>query len=544
MDENGILGERIKVTQLKDRPMRAAAYCRVSTDKEDQANSLESQKKYFKRYIGENPNWTFCGIYADDGISGTDTKNREAFGRMIEDAREGKFDLIITKEISRFARNIVDSLVYTRELRKIGVGVLFLNDSVYTMDNDGELRIALMAAIAQEESRKTSERVKWGQRRQMEKGVVFGRDMLGYDVRDGRLIINEEGAETVRRIFHKFLDEGKGARRIAQELSKEGAGTSEYMKEWSYTNILRILRNEKYCGDLIQQKTYTPDYLTHCKKLNRGEREKVIIRNHHRGIISRERFEQAQRELERRSRVSGGERCMQSGYALSGKIVCGETGKVFIRRQRRKKDGSLSVSWVCGARRGGKDSLSRCVEGCGLFSVKEEEIRDMVMKAARETLEGREDKMEAVLKALESVTKCSEDEEGVLREKIRKCKIRKKRLVEMWSEGYIEKEEFLEIIGKAERERLELEKRLSETAKRGENLGRREEESFLRKAENFASEILRGGIWSDAFYGKLTERIEIFGSGRADIYLKYISGKWEALILKGRKEISQYKKDI
>lgn len=532
------------MTQLKDRPMRAAAYCRVSTDKEDQANSLESQKKYFERYIGENPNWTFCGIYADDGISGTDTKKREAFGRMIEDAKEGKFDLIITKEISRFARNIVDSLVYTRELRKIGVGVLFLNDSVYTMDNDGELRIAIMAAIAQEESRKTSERVKWGQRRQMERGVVFGRDMLGYDVRDGRLIINEEGAETVRRIFHKFLDEGKGARRIAQELREEGAETSEYMKEWSYTNILRILRNEKYCGDLVQQKTYTPDYLTHCKKLNRGEREKVIIRDHHRGIISREKFEQAQRELERRSRVSGGESSVHSGYALSGKIVCGETGEAFIRRQRRKKDGSMSVSWICGARREGKKNVSRCAEGCALFSVKEEDIRDMVAGAAREALRGREDKGEAVLKALKSAAQCSEDEGGFLREKIRKCEMRKKRFTQMRAEGYIEKEEFLEIIGKAERERAELEKRLSEREKGGETHSRGEGERLLREAENFIFGILRGGLWSDVFYGKLTERVEIFGSGRADIYLKYVSGKREALVLKGRKEISRYERDI
>lgn len=283
-----------------NRPKRVAAYCRVSTDKTDQANSLESQQRYFSEYINRNPLWELYDIYVDDGISGTNTKKRAAFNHMIEDAVNGKFDLIITKEIGRFARNIVDSITYTRELKQYGVGVLFLSDGIYTLDSDGELRLALISTIAQEESRKTSERVKWGQRRQMEKGVVFGKDMLGYDVRNGKLFINEEGAETVRKIFHKFLDEGKGVHRIAKELRDEGVKTAARMKDWSYTNILRILRNEKYCGDLVQQKTYTPDYLTHQKKRNYGEVETVTIRDHHEPIISRERFEAVQRELKRR----------------------------------------------------------------------------------------------------------------------------------------------------------------------------------------------------------------------------------------------------
>ena len=191
-----------------DRVLRVAAYCRVSTDKTDQANSLESQQRYFNEYIKRNPLWELYNIYVDDGISGTSTKKRVAFNQMIEDAKGGKFDLIITKEISRFARNILDSIGYTRELKNLGVGVIFLNDNINTLDNDAEMRLAFFSTMAQEESRKTSERVKWGLRRQMEKGVVLGRDMLGYDVRNGQLIINEEGAETVRLIYHKFLDEG------------------------------------------------------------------------------------------------------------------------------------------------------------------------------------------------------------------------------------------------------------------------------------------------------------------------------------------------
>ena len=275
--------------------IRVAAYCRVSTDKLDQANSLESQQRYFNEYISRNPLWELVEIYVDEGITGTNTFKREDFNRMIQDGRNGKFDMIITKEVSRFARNLLDSIAYTRELREYGIRLFFLNDNIDTSQPDHEFRLALMSSLAQEESRKTSERVKWGQRRRMEQGVVFGRDMLGYDVRDGKLIINEEGAEIVRLIFHKYLDEGKGCHVIANELREAGIQTSRFMKEWSYTVILRVLKNEKYCGDLVQQKTYTASYLSHKKKANNGELDYVVIKDHHEPIIPRERFEAAQR---------------------------------------------------------------------------------------------------------------------------------------------------------------------------------------------------------------------------------------------------------
>ena len=171
--------------KIADTKKRVAAYCRVSTDNEDQANSFESQQRYFRQYIERNPDWELYEVFADEGISGTNTKKRKEFNRMIACAKNGDFDLIITKEISRFARNTLDSIYYTRDLKKHGVGVIFMNDNINTLDGDAELRLAIMSSIAQEESRKTSERVKWGQKRQMEQGVVFGRSMLGYDVKVG-----------------------------------------------------------------------------------------------------------------------------------------------------------------------------------------------------------------------------------------------------------------------------------------------------------------------------------------------------------------------
>ena len=184
--------------------IKVASYCRVSTDSEDQANSFESQQRYFREYITRHPDWELYEIYADEGTTGTSTKKRTQFNRMINDAYCGKFNIIITKEVSRFSRNLLDTIAYTIELKALGIGVIFMNDGFTSLDPDAELRLSIMGSIAQEESRKTSSRVKWGQSRQMEKGVVFGTSMLGYDVRDGKLTINPEGAEIVRMIFHKY----------------------------------------------------------------------------------------------------------------------------------------------------------------------------------------------------------------------------------------------------------------------------------------------------------------------------------------------------
>ena len=200
--------------------IRVASYCRVSTDQEDQANSFVSQQLYFRQYVQRQPDWELYEIYADEGITGTSTKKRAAFNRMIHDAYMGKFQLIITKEVSRFSRNILDTISFTRELKEIGVGVLFMNDGIHTLDPDAELRLSIMASIAQEESRKTSSRVKWGQTRQMERGVVFGQSLLGYDVKNGKLTVEPEGAALVRLIFHKYGVEKKGTSVIARELQE------------------------------------------------------------------------------------------------------------------------------------------------------------------------------------------------------------------------------------------------------------------------------------------------------------------------------------
>ena len=333
-------------------PLRVAAYCRVSTDREDQANSLQSQQSYFRTYIENHLDWTLCDIYADEGISGTSTRHREAFNRMIADAQAGLVDLILTKEVSRFARNTVDTLEYTRKLKALGVGVIFINDNIDTRDNDGELRLTIMASIAQEESRKTSERVKWGQKRRMEAGVVFGNNQIyGFDLRNGQLTVRPDEAQVIRHIYQKVLHEGKGTHVIARELYEEGIDPPKSATgKWSCVMIRRILRNEKYVGDLLQKKSVTIDYLTHKKVENRGLEEQVLIRDHHEAIIDRPTWEAVQAELERRSQLQGDKTKFSNRYWCSGKIRCGTCGSRFVLKQTKRPNGDIYKIWGCHSR--------------------------------------------------------------------------------------------------------------------------------------------------------------------------------------------------
>ena len=532
--------------EIDDKVKRVASYCRVSTDKTDQANSLESQQQFFNEYINRTPFWELYDIYVDDGISGTNTKKRAAFNQMIEDAKNGKFDLIITKEISRFARNILDSIGYTRELKALGIGVIFLNDNINTLDSDAEMRLAFLSTMAQEESRKTSERVKWGLRRQMEKGVVLGRDMLGYDVRGGKLIINEEGAETVRLIYHKFLDEGKGAHRIAKELREEGIRTSARMKDWSYTVILRILRNEKYSGDLVQQKTYTPDYLTHQKKRNYGEIETVTVKNHHEPIISRERFAAVQRELERRKPSENTAKAYANRYALSGKMICGECGAGFVRRQKKRKDGTMNVKWVCsesrknGSKHKEKDGIA---VGCTTNSINDRDIKEILQTTVADAMLSRTDIINTLFQTIESVIESLSDRDSTLRfqHEMARCEDKKKKLLDMCLNGYIDAKEYRETYDDLSRQITELEQNIIK--EKGNQQMPANREKIIADIKEYVNAISTGGEWNDAFYRNIVDRIVVYQGRKIDIYLKQIPDKWQGKIFAGTREIEAYKKE-
>jgi len=356
--------------------MMAAAYCRVSTDRGEQANSFSAQQRYFSEYLQRHDQWHLYRVYADEGISGTSTKNRIQFHAMIRDAEAGCFQVILTKEVSRFSRNILDTIAYTRKLRALGVRVIFLQDGIDTMEPDAELRLSIMGTIAQEESRKTSTRVKWGQTRQMERGVVFGRSLLGYEVKNGRIYEQPLEAELVQRIFVCYTEEQMSASQIAAKLEQEGQKTCRGGTHWSAGYIGKILKNEKYVGDLVQKKTCTPDYLTHQKKYNHGLEDKIILNNHHTPIITRELWDKTQSELHRRNRRSGQGNGCSVQYACSGKIACGLCGSTFVCKTRKRKDGTTYRRWYCA------NAAAHGRNGCTIGrTLREEQIRDMILLA-------------------------------------------------------------------------------------------------------------------------------------------------------------------
>ena len=531
------------LNRFENEVKRVAAYCRVSTDNLDQANSLESQQRYFNEYIKRNPLWELYEVYVDEGISGTSTKKRASFNRMIDDAKNKKFDLIITKEISRFARNTLDSIGYTRELKRHGIGVIFMNDNINTLDADAELRLTIMSSIAQEESRKTSDRVKWGQRRMMEQGVVFGRDMLGYDVRDGKLYINEEGAETVRLIYQKFLDEGKGTHIIAKELREAGIKTSTYMKDWSYTVILRILKNEKYCGDLIQQKTYTPDYLSHSKKYNKGEVEYVTIRNHHEPIISREIFEATQREIERRRNLHGAKNGFANRYALSGKIICAECGSTFIHRKNTSSNGNQNESWTCiQHQKYGRERTNKNNErvGCSNVSINEKDIRAILQYVIADVLTDRKNIIESVLATVSEVLKSdhSKDNIAYFENELEKIENKKERLLDMCLSGDIETTDYRKACERLKAEHDSLSEKLQKEKAHKQRL--MDKEKIIQEIKAYVNSLTIGEEWNDTFYRSIVDKIIINKNREIDIHLKLIPDKWNAKILCGKVEIDSY----
>ena len=308
---------------------KVAAYARVSTDMTDQLHSLASQIKFFTEYISEHEGWELIEVYADEGITGTSTKKRDNFNRMIIDCENDKIDTILTKEVSRFARNTIDTLTYTRKLSQLGINVIFMNDGIDTSDKDGELRLSIMASIAQEESRKISERVKWGIRRKMENGWVYGsRNMLGFRIENGQLRIVPEEAEIVRQIFHSYVYEGKDCHTIANELNAAGH-LSVRGKMWRDDGVNRILKNDKYVGDLTQWKHYSTDFLSKKVIQNNGDNPDaplISLSEHHEGIISREIWDLARQQINERGKLSREGRRHSRHYWFSNIVRCGCCG--------------------------------------------------------------------------------------------------------------------------------------------------------------------------------------------------------------------------
>ena len=331
---------------VEHQKRRVAAYARVSTDSDEQLSSYEAQVDFYTRHIKSNLEWEFVNVYTDEGISGTNTKKREGFNRMVADALDGKIDLILTKSISRFARNTVDTLTTVRRLKEKNVEVYFEKENIYTLDAKGEVMITIMSSLAQEESRSISENVTWGKRRSMEEGKfsLAYKYFLGYRKgEDGILEIVEDEAQIVRKIYQMFLD-GKTVRTIAGYLTGQGIPTPRGKEKWSVSTITSILTNEKYKGDALLQKTYTADFLTKKSKKNHGEVPQYYIKDSHPAIIGPATFDLVQQEMERRH---PNRRQLHKSSPFNAKIICGECGGYYGRKVWHSNSKHRKQIWRC-----------------------------------------------------------------------------------------------------------------------------------------------------------------------------------------------------
>lgn len=350
---------------------RVAAYARVSTDMEEQATSYATQVNYYTNYIKNHEGWQFVDVYTDEGISGTSTKHREGFKSMIADAMAGKIDLIITKSISRFARNTVDTLTAIRELKAKNVEVYFEKENIWSLDGKGEVLLTIMSSLAQEESRSISENVTWGIRKRFAEGKASApfKTFLGYD-KDFK--INEEQAKTVRQIYAWFL-QGYNFKQIARKLEEAGMTTAIGRCKWDSSCIKYILTNEKYKGDALLQKGYSSDFLTKKRIINQGEVQQYYVKEHHDPIIEPAVFDQVQLLIAKKKGQKG-------GHEFCGKIICGECGSFYGAKTWHSNSKYRRVVWQCNDKFKSKHETSFLTQ---------EEIENAFVQAVNELLKTR-----------------------------------------------------------------------------------------------------------------------------------------------------------
>ena len=513
-----------------DLPLRVTFYARVSTDKDEQINSLENQVQYYTELVQSKPNWTFVPGYIDEGISGTSTKKRDSFLRMITDAKAGRFDFIITKEISRFSRSTLDSIKYTQELLEHDVGVLFQNDNINTLDSDSEFRLVVMAGVAQDEVRKLSERLKFGFRQAIKNGHVLGNDKLwGYDKKDCVLTINETEAQVVRRIFDLYANQQMGIRRISQKLLDEGF-TSRKGNAFNVLTIRHILCNPKYKGWYCANKSQTVDYRSK-RKIFLDESEWVMYPDPSvPAIVSEELWDRANALYKRRSQQmmshqSGAE--FHNHYPYSGKIICEEHGTSFHRQVLKSAKGGKEV-WQCRVYR------NRGRAACSAPQLYTAELDRIMAGIFNQLARNKQAIIDAVLAVLQAVPDEHDYTQDLRRieKDLSALHTKKDRLLEMSIEGVVSMSEFKQRNdGFNEQVRVLEEKRaaLQAEAEKG-----RRTEAQLEEIRSALEEELsfRNGVNSPLVTTILDKIVVKKGSTREvlrlDIFPKF-GGPWKAV---------------
>lgn len=385
---------------------RVAAYARVSTLTDEQYTSYEAQVSYYKKFIQERNDWTYIDVYADEGLSGTSTKKRTQFTQMIFDALDGKIDLIITKSISRFARNTLDTISFVRKLKDKGIEVYFEKENLWTLDPKSELILTIMASIAQEESRSISQNVTWGKRVSFQQGKVsFAyKNFLGYKKENNKIVIDEDEAVIVKLIYRMFLVEGKSITGIANHLTKLNVKTpSGKSTKWTKNTLNSILTNEKYKGDALLQKTYTENYLDHTIVKNTGQIPQYYVENNHPAIIDREMWEQVQVELDRRERIGAQ---YSSSDIFASKLICSDCGGFYGKKTWHSNSKYARTIYQC------NNKFHRHKEKCQTPHLTEEEIKSKFIQAYNVTMEDKDRIIQdsnEVIELLSDTTRIDED---------------------------------------------------------------------------------------------------------------------------------------
>lgn len=534
MDIHSIRRE-MRLKSIYDIPMRVTFYARVSSEKDEQLNSLDNQISYYTNLIGENKNWEYVPGYIDEGLSGMSTAKRENFHHMIDDAKSGRFDLVITKEITRFARNTLDSIKYTRELLSCGVGVFFQNDNINTLDEDSELRLTIMSGIAQDELRKLSSRIKFGHQQAIKNNVVLGNSRIfGYDKKDKRLVINEGEAEMVRELFELYATDEYSMKQLEDLFWQKGYRNRNGNKI-AHSTMSNTISNPKYKGYYVGNKVKIVDMFT--KKQHFLPPEEWVMFKDESGeivpaIVSEELWERANAVLARRSRdVKNRQNKCNHQNLLTGKLYCTHCGAAYYRRDSRDKNGSVNSKWVCSGK------IKNGADSCPSFPIYEDELKPILFDVFRETAPVAENLIESYIEMYRTL---DSDAELVRKtEEIKKQlgleEKKKSKLLEYNVNGDITDKDYIKMNNECKKKIEELEAELSECRDRQnskEDFRRHIEtiRAVLKKAEEDAAD----GIITREFCDSYIDRIFVTpenGEMRLEIKLftgdtceKYLAG--------------------
>ena len=505
------------------RKLRVAAYCRVSTEEEEQQGSFEIQKLYYTEKIESTPEWEVAGIYADDGISGVHTKKRDGFNQMIQDCKKHRIDLILTKSISRFARNTLDSIQYVRMLKQMGIAVVFEKENINTATMNSEMILTVLSAFAQAESESISQNVARGKRMGYKHGKFafpYGR-IIGYRKgADGKPEIIPEQAEIIRLIFNSYL-QGDSLQSIKAKLETAGALTARGNTAWSAQSIQRILQNEKYCGDVLLQKTFTEDVLTGVHKKNTGQLPQYYIENYHDGIVSKQMFREVQTEIARRnSKSAANQRKRRRGrynskYALSERLVCRDCGSPY-KRVTWNIHGRKQIVWRCVNR------IEYGTKFCGNSpSIPEEELHRAILKAVQDLAANFTDEVAAQINGILHSIQTGESIKPNLQEQLEQTQQEFDRLLEM-SLDFDGDTPFLDDRLKKLNSKIKrLKKAIEETAAQQEKASQPE---MLLSAK-----VLQIQEYDDVLTARIIEKITV--RSRNEIEIRFIGGYEKAMPL-------------